>query len=72
MTAAPSRTGPDRVRLGVLGLGAVAQAVHLPLLERLRDAFEIRAIADVSGQLVNAIGDRYRVPAERRDRKSVV
>ena len=66
MTAAPSRTGPDRVRLGVLGLGAVAQAVHLPLLERLRDTFEIRAIADVSGQLVAAIGERYRVPAERR------
>src|SRR6476646_9951046 len=66
MPAAPSRTGPDRVRLGVIGLGAVAQAVHLPLLERLRDAFEIHAVADVSAQLVAAIGERYQVPAERR------
>ena len=66
MPAAPSRTGSDRVRLGVIGLGAVAQAVHLPLLERLRDAFEIHAIADVSAHLIAAIGERYQVPPERR------
>lgn len=55
-----------RVRLGIAGLGAVAQAVHLPLIERLRDAFEISAIADLSATLTDAIGDRYRVPAGRR------
>jgi myo-inositol 2-dehydrogenase / D-chiro-inositol 1-dehydrogenase len=56
----------DRVRLGIAGLGAVAQAVHLPLIERLRDAFSIHAIADLSPSLTAAIGDRYRVPPERR------
>jgi predicted dehydrogenase len=56
----------DRVRLGILGLGAVAQAVHLPLIERLPDAFEIHAIADVSPSLTTRIGERYQVPAERR------
>ena len=62
----PARPRQDRVRLGILGLGAVAQAVHLPLIERLRDAFEIHAIADVSPGLVADIGERYRVPPERR------
>ncbi len=62
----PERPRQDRVRLGILGLGAVAQAVHLPLIERLRDAFEIHAIADVSPGLVADIGERYRVPAGRR------
>jgi len=57
---------PDRVRLGVLGLGAVAQAVHLPLLDRLADRFEIAAIADLSAGLVEVIGQRYRVAAANR------
>jgi Predicted dehydrogenases and related proteins len=50
----------------VLGLGAVAQAVHLPLLERLGDPFEIAAIADLSAGLVETIGQRYRVSATSR------
>ena len=57
---------PDRVRVGVLGLGAVAQAVHLPLLDRLADRFEIAAIADLSAGLVEVIGQRYRVAAANR------
>src|SRR5664279_3440459 len=59
-------TVPDRVRVGVLGLGAVAQAVHLPLLDRLGDRFGITAVADLSPRLVEAIGERYRVPPANR------
>ena len=67
MTSQPGRgTATDRVRLGIVGLGAVAQAVHLPLLERLRDAFSIAAIADLSPTLTTAIGERYRVGPDRR------
>ena len=57
---------PDRVRVGVLGLGAVAQAVHLPLLDRLADRFEIAAVADLSAGLVEVIGKRYRVAPTNR------
>ncbi len=57
---------PDLVRLGVLGLGAVAQAVHLPLLDRLGDRYAIRAVADLSVSLVDQVGERYRVPAGMR------
>ena len=66
MPAPPERSRPERIRVGILGLGAVAQAVHLPLIERLRDAFEIHAIADVSPGLVAELGERYRVPPARR------
>ena len=55
-----------RVRVGILGLGAVAQAVHLPLLDRLGSRFEVAAIADLSPALVEAIGERYRVPPAER------
>ena len=67
MTSQPSAGRPsDRVRIGIAGLGAVAQAVHLPLIERLRDAFAIDAIADLSPSLTSAIGERYQVPPDRR------
>lgn len=56
----------DRVRVGVLGLGAVAQAVHLPLLRRLPDQFEIAAIADLSSSLTQRLGEHYQVPTAHR------
>ena len=59
-------TRPDRVRLGVVGLGAVAQAVHLPLLDRLGEHFSVAAVCDLSATLLERIGERYRVlPAAR-------
>ena len=61
-----SRPGRERIRLGVVGLGAVAQAVHLPLIGRRSDAFELAAICDLSPSLLAAIGDRYGVPAAAR------
>jgi predicted dehydrogenase len=67
MTEKPPTRGPlQTVRLGVLGLGAVAQAVHLPLIDRLHEHFAIAALADLSPSLGAIIGDRYRVPADRR------
>jgi predicted dehydrogenase len=53
-----------RVTVGVIGLGEVAQIVHLPILESLADRYEIGAICDISPGLVALIGDRYGV--ERR------
>ncbi|HXG40962.1 MAG TPA: Gfo/Idh/MocA family oxidoreductase, partial [Candidatus Limnocylindrales bacterium] len=57
---------PRPVRLGIVGLGAVAQAVHLPLLARLPDRFAISAICDLSRSLVDSLGARYGVPASAR------
>lgn len=57
---------PARVRLGILGLGAVAQAVHLPLLLRHAERFEIAAIADLSGEVTRRIGERLGLPEDRR------
>jgi myo-inositol 2-dehydrogenase/D-chiro-inositol 1-dehydrogenase len=66
MSTHSSGSGPQRVRVGIVGLGAVAQAVHLPLLDRLAMQFQVAAIADLSRTLVEAIGERYRVPAAKR------
>jgi myo-inositol 2-dehydrogenase/D-chiro-inositol 1-dehydrogenase len=52
--------------VGVVGLGAVAQAVHLPLLAKHPDRFRIDALCDLSPGTRDALGARYGVPAERR------
>jgi len=56
----------DRVRVAVAGLGAVAQSVHLPLLARRWDLFEIAAVCDLSPSLRDELGDQYSVPAAQR------
>ncbi len=60
----PGRTTP--LRLGVAGLGAVAQSVYLPLLARLPDRFSISAVCDISRDVLDGVADRYGVPTASR------
>jgi predicted dehydrogenase len=50
-----------RVNVGVIGLGEVAQVIHLPILQALADRYAIGAVCDLSPTLRQAIGDRYGV-----------
>jgi predicted dehydrogenase len=45
------------IRLGVVGLGLIAQSVHLPSLAQLRDRFEVRHVCDASRRLAESIAD---------------
>jgi myo-inositol 2-dehydrogenase / D-chiro-inositol 1-dehydrogenase len=56
----------ERVRVAVLGLGAVARAVHLPILSRRSDCFEIVGICDVADTALTAVGDRFCIDPQRR------
>lgn len=56
----------DRIRLAVAGLGAVAQSVHLPLIARRWDLFELVAVGDLSPSLLDAVGEQYAVAPEQR------
>jgi predicted dehydrogenase len=56
----------EPLRIGVVGLGAVAQAVHLPLLAKHPDRFAIAGLCDLSASTRDALGERYGVPAPRR------
>jgi predicted dehydrogenase len=53
-----------KLRVGVIGLGEVAQVIHLPVIESLPDHYELAAVCDISPGLLKRVGDRYRV--ERR------
>ncbi len=56
----------DQLRVAIVGLGAVARAVHLPILRRRTDRFSLAAICDLSPSALNAVGDRFDVPDDRR------
>jgi predicted dehydrogenase len=55
-----------KAKVGVVGLGEIAQIIHLPILQAHADKFEIAAICDISQELLSALGERYHVPAEHR------
>ncbi len=47
------------LRVGVIGLGEVAQVVHLPVLQSLPHLFEVAAACDISPSLLRVVGDRF-------------
>src|SRR6202171_492530 len=55
-----------RLKIGVIGCGAIAQIQHLPHLRERDDLFEIGGLAALSPKLLEALGADYGVPAERR------
>jgi predicted dehydrogenase len=53
---------PERLRVGVIGCGLIAQVMHLHYLRELADRFEIAALCDVSQDLARACAGDYGVP----------
>ena len=49
----------DRLRVGVVGCGVIAQVMHLPHLRELDDRFELRAVCDISEPTAAACARRY-------------
>ncbi len=56
----------SRIKVGVIGCGAIAQIQHLPHLKELRDEFEITALSDISAELLAAVGTEFGVPPDRQ------
>ena len=56
MTA--SRGASDRLKVGIIGGGAIAQVAHLPVLKKLR-SIEVQAICDTDLPKARALADRF-------------
>jgi predicted dehydrogenase len=56
MTA--SRTVRERLRVGIVGGGAIAQVAHLPVLKKLKSV-EVQAICDTDLPKARALADRF-------------
>lgn len=58
--------GIEKLRVGVIGCGGIAQMMHLPFLEKNPERFEISALCDLSAKVLAVLGGRYRVPPQQR------
>lgn len=61
----------EKARIGVIGLGGVAQLVHLPNLSKINNA-EISAVAEVKQSRLNAIADKFNVKERFKDYKEML
>jgi predicted dehydrogenase len=60
MTAGRSGAASERLRVGIVGGGAITQVAHLPVLKKMRTV-EIQAICDIDQQKARALADRFGV-----------
>ncbi|MFC5402623.1 Gfo/Idh/MocA family oxidoreductase [Cohnella soli] len=50
-----------KIKVGVIGVGEIAQIIHLPIMESLPELYEMVAFCDISERLLVTIGEKYRV-----------
>jgi predicted dehydrogenase len=62
VTTPPVAAKPTPLRVGVVGGGLVAQAVHLPLLAELADCYRLVGLAEPSRSVRDALAQRYSIP----------
>ena len=55
-----------RLKIGIVGCGAIAQIQYLPLLQEMSDDFAIAGLCDLSRSVMDRLGAEYGVPPERR------
>jgi predicted dehydrogenase len=60
------------LRVGVVGGGLVAQAMHLPYLAEKRDLFTLAALAEPSRTVREALGARYGIPSLHEDYRGLL
>jgi predicted dehydrogenase len=56
----------EKLRVGLLGVGAIAQVVHLPVLSQLENV-ELTTVCDVDEPRARAIATRFGIPNVHRD-----
>lgn len=61
----------EKARIGVIGLGGVAQLVHLPNLNKINNA-EISAVAEVKQSRLNAVADKFGVKNRFKDYREML
>jgi predicted dehydrogenase len=60
-----------KLRVGLLGVGAIAQVVHLPVLTQL-DGVELSAVCDVDDVRAKALATRFKIPHVYRNDEKVL
>jgi predicted dehydrogenase len=61
----------DKTKVAVIGLGHVAQLVHLPNLIKINDA-EVTAVAEPNKSRLNAVADKFNIVNRFKDYKELL
>jgi predicted dehydrogenase len=61
-----------RLKVGVVGGGLIAQAMHLPYLSAHQGRFELAALAEPSGTVREALGARYGIAGLHSDYRALL
>ncbi len=51
----------EKIRIGVVGLGNIAQTIHLPILTKLPDA-EVSAVCDLDDNKARVVAEKFGIP----------
>jgi predicted dehydrogenase len=62
----------QRLRVGVVGCGVIAQVMHLPHLTELEDEYEVAAVCDIATRLAEACARRFGVARAVSDWQELV
>lgn len=62
----------QRLKVGVIGCGGIAQMMHLPHLRELHDRFEVVGLADVNSIVLDAVGDYYGIARRFTDYRALL
>ena len=62
----------DRIRLGVVGCGAIAQVHHMPNLIELHELFDVTVVCDVSADAGRYIAERFGVARHVTDYRDLL
>ncbi len=61
-----------RIRIGVIGCGAIAQIQHLPFLTELAEEFEVGIVCDISPSAAKYVAELFHVPRHTTDYREVL
>ena len=61
-----------KLRVGIIGCGEVAQLIHLPVLQSLRDRFTVTALCDVSALVRDTVGEVWGIGARYADHHALL
>ena len=62
----------SRIRMGVIGCGAIAQVHHMPNLADLHDLYQVTAVCDVSRGAADYVAAKFHVPRAFTDYRELL
>ena len=61
----------DKVKVAIVGLGGVAQLVHLPNISKL-NSVQLQSVAEVKASRRNAIAEKFNIPENYKDHRELL